>query len=110
MRQEIEDYVRSLGLDAYLVGGAVRDELLGLESKDADFLVPGVDTDGLMAALAWITGTFLLRSEMRRIGIGADRSDAYAIAADGLRQRGEVGRRGDNIHFFGPRRGRERGG
>src|SRR5256885_2709869 len=52
MRQEIEDYVRSLGLDAYLVGGAVRDELLGLDSKDADFLVPGVDTAGLRAALA----------------------------------------------------------
>ena len=40
-----------LGLDAYLVGGAVRDELLGLESKDADFLVPGVDTAGLKGAL-----------------------------------------------------------
>jgi len=52
MRQEIESYVRSLGLDAYLVGGAVRDELLGLESKDADFLVPGVDTEQLRAALA----------------------------------------------------------
>src|SRR5438034_2194417 len=52
MRQEVEDYVRSLGLDAYLVGGAVRDELLGLESKDADFLVPGLDTQGLRAALA----------------------------------------------------------
>src|SRR5215471_5871348 len=52
MRQEIEDYVRSLGLDAYLVGGAVRDEQLGLDSKDADFLVPGVDTEGLRAALA----------------------------------------------------------
>jgi tRNA nucleotidyltransferase/poly(A) polymerase len=52
VRQEIEEYVRSLGLDAYLVGGAVRDELLGLDSKDADFLVPGVDTDGLRAALA----------------------------------------------------------
>src|SRR6266403_2055302 len=52
MREEIENYVRSLGLDAYLVGGAVRDELLGLESNDADFLVPGVDTDGLRAALA----------------------------------------------------------
>src|SRR5438552_7238882 len=51
MRQEVEDYVRSLGLDAYLVGGAVRDELLGLESKDADFLVPAVDTDGLKRAL-----------------------------------------------------------
>jgi tRNA nucleotidyltransferase (CCA-adding enzyme) len=52
VRQQIEDYVRSLGLDAYLVGGAVRDELLGLDSKDADFLVPGVDVDGLRAALA----------------------------------------------------------
>ena len=51
MRDEIEKYVRSLGLDAYLVGGAVRDELLGLESKDADFLVPGLDTEGLRAAL-----------------------------------------------------------
>src|SRR4029077_14774840 len=51
MREEIEDYVRSLGLDAYLVGGAVRDELLGLDSKDADFLVPGVDTGALRAAL-----------------------------------------------------------
>jgi tRNA nucleotidyltransferase (CCA-adding enzyme) len=50
--REIEDYVRSLDLDAYLVGGAVRDELLGLESKDADFLVPGVDTDRLRTALA----------------------------------------------------------
>ena len=52
MRKEIEAYVDGLGLDAYLVGGAVRDELLGLESKDADFLVPGLDTDGLKAALA----------------------------------------------------------
>ncbi len=52
MREEIENYVRSLGLDAYLVGGAVRDELLGLDSRDADFLVPGLDTEGLRAALA----------------------------------------------------------
>ena len=48
----IEDYVASLGLDAYLVGGAVRDELLGRDSKDADFLVPGLDSDGLRAVLA----------------------------------------------------------
>src|SRR5215831_5433092 len=52
MRTEIEDYVRSLELDAYLVGGAVRDDLLGIDSKDADFLVPGVDTEGLRTALA----------------------------------------------------------
>jgi len=47
----IEEFVRRLALDAYLVGGAVRDELLGLESKDADFVVPGVDYDGLRRAL-----------------------------------------------------------
>jgi len=51
MHRSIEDFVRGLGLDAYLVGGAVRDELSGLESKDADFVVPGVDYDGLRAAL-----------------------------------------------------------
>jgi len=49
---EIEDYVRSLGLGAYVVGGAVRDELLGGAAKDADFLVPGVDIEQLRAALA----------------------------------------------------------
>jgi len=43
--------VRGLGLDAYVVGGAVRDELLGIESKDADFLVLGVDHEGLRALL-----------------------------------------------------------
>jgi tRNA nucleotidyltransferase (CCA-adding enzyme) len=51
LHQELEDYVRSLGLDAYLVGGAVRDELLGIDSKDADFLVLGVDHDELRALL-----------------------------------------------------------
>jgi tRNA nucleotidyltransferase (CCA-adding enzyme) len=51
MDRTIEDFVRGLHLDAYLVGGAVRDELLGRESKDADFVVPGVDYGGLRAAL-----------------------------------------------------------
>src|SRR5215471_4797698 len=48
----VEDYIRSLDLDAYVVGGAVRDELLGVDSKDADFLVPGVDIEGLREALS----------------------------------------------------------
>jgi tRNA nucleotidyltransferase (CCA-adding enzyme) len=33
------------------VGGAVRDRLLGRDAKDADFLVPGVDIEGLKDAL-----------------------------------------------------------
>ena len=51
MQKQLEDYVRSLGLDAYLVGGAIRDELLGRDSKDADFLVLGVDHEQLRAQL-----------------------------------------------------------
>jgi tRNA nucleotidyltransferase (CCA-adding enzyme) len=48
---EIRRFIRSLGLDAYVVGGAVRDELLGIEHADEDFLVPGVDQAALRAAL-----------------------------------------------------------
>ena len=47
----VRRYIRSLGLDAYVVGGAVQDELLGIEHHDEDFLVPGVDQAGLRAAL-----------------------------------------------------------
>ena len=52
MQRAIEDYVRGLDLDAYLVGGAVRDELLGKPVKDADFVVSGVDHAELRALLA----------------------------------------------------------
>jgi putative nucleotidyltransferase with HDIG domain len=48
----VREYIRSLDLDAYVVGGAVRDELLGIDHADEDFLVPGVDQAGLRAALA----------------------------------------------------------
>ena len=51
MPTEIRAYVRSLGLDAYVVGGAVRDQLLGIPHRDEDFLVAGVDQAGLHAAL-----------------------------------------------------------
>jgi tRNA nucleotidyltransferase (CCA-adding enzyme) len=48
----LRQFVRSLGLDAYVVGGAVRDELLGIEHKDEDFVVAGVDHSSLRDALA----------------------------------------------------------
>jgi tRNA nucleotidyltransferase/poly(A) polymerase len=48
----IREYVRDLGLGAFAVGGSVRDELLGLEHRDEDFLVPDLDQEGLRRALA----------------------------------------------------------
>ena len=47
----VADYVHSLGLDAYVVGGAVRDELLGIPVQELDFVVPGVGHAELRAAL-----------------------------------------------------------
>jgi tRNA nucleotidyltransferase (CCA-adding enzyme) len=51
MWDSVADYVHSLGLDAYLVGGAVRDQLLGIRVKDFDFVVPGVGHAELRSAL-----------------------------------------------------------
>jgi tRNA nucleotidyltransferase/poly(A) polymerase len=64
----IEDFVRGLHLDAYLVGGAVRDELLGRESKDADFVVPGMDYEALHAALEPYGKVEELEVAGRRVG------------------------------------------
>jgi tRNA nucleotidyltransferase (CCA-adding enzyme) len=51
MWRDVSEYVQSLGLDAYLVGGAVRDELLDRPHKDQDFVVPEVGYDELRDAL-----------------------------------------------------------
>jgi tRNA nucleotidyltransferase/poly(A) polymerase len=67
--KQVEEYVGSLGLDAYVVGGAVRDDLLGHDARDADFLVPGVDIEGLRTALAPHGGTEELVVAGRPVGV-----------------------------------------
>lgn len=51
MPTAVRQFVRSLAVDAYVVGGAVRDELIGVAHADEDFLVPAVDHAGLRALL-----------------------------------------------------------
>jgi tRNA nucleotidyltransferase/poly(A) polymerase len=62
-------FAHSLGLDAYLVGGAVRDELLGRPAKDQDFVVPGVGYDELREALAPHGRVEDLEVAGRRVGL-----------------------------------------
>ena len=85
----VEEYVRSLGLDAYVVGGAVRDALLGRDSKDADFLVPGVDIAGLRAALEPHGRTEELVVAERPVGVRFYPRDSRGAAA---RARGDRAR------------------
>lgn len=42
-----DEFIRSLGVEAYRVGGSVRDEILGRTPKDADYIVRGVSLDNL---------------------------------------------------------------
>ena len=51
MPTALREYVRGLGIGAWAVGGSVRDELLGLEHRDEDFVVPGADLAALRAVL-----------------------------------------------------------
>lgn len=44
-------FISSLGLEAYRVGGSVRDDLLGRRSKDADYMIRGVPLFDLGRAL-----------------------------------------------------------
>ncbi len=41
--QRTDDFVASLGVEAYRVGGSVRDEILGRRPKDADYIVRGIE-------------------------------------------------------------------
>ena len=65
-----------LGLEAYLVGGAVRDELLGVPHKDQDFVVTGVGYDELRAALAPHGRVEDLEVAGRRVGLRLHPRDA----------------------------------
>lgn len=51
MREILVENMRRIGLDAYEVGGCIRDELLGKEAKDIDFAVCGVSYDDLARML-----------------------------------------------------------
>ncbi len=54
MNDDIREIVA--GEEAYVVGGAVRDELLGLPTTELDFVVPGVEQAELRAALDRVVG------------------------------------------------------
>ena len=51
MAKKLAERVRSCGGNAYYVGGYVRDKLLGIENKDIDIEIHGIDADSLAKIL-----------------------------------------------------------
>ena len=51
MIERTDNFIASLGVEAYRVGGSVRDELLGRKPKDADYMVRGVTLRDLTTLL-----------------------------------------------------------
>ena len=49
--KEIAEYIKSFGGNTYYVGGFVRDRLLGIENKDVDIEVHGIEPDRLFLLL-----------------------------------------------------------
>lgn len=55
--KEFAQYIQSKGGCAYMVGGAVRDEILGCKSKDKDYVVTGISAED-MAAFQCVGSSF----------------------------------------------------
>lgn len=96
LRREVVEYLRSEGAPAYLVGGTVRDALLGRESYDLDFAVAGdatawarrmadrfggalvvLDAERDVARVVWRTGDRRLYADLAGLRAGDVESDLW---------------------------------
>jgi poly(A) polymerase len=76
----LRDSARQGGIEAYLVGGFVRDRLLGNDGKDIDILVAG---DGAVELLAVLAKTFEWAPPQvfERFGTAQVRGDTFVVEA-----------------------------
>jgi poly(A) polymerase len=76
--QSIADAAAAAGVETYLVGGFVRDRLLGREGKDIDLLAVGDDGTGILAAVAARFG-WAPPQRFERFGTGQVRGDGFVV-------------------------------
>jgi tRNA nucleotidyltransferase (CCA-adding enzyme) len=82
--ERADNFMRDLGVEAYRVGGSVRDELLGREPKDADYLVRGVGLVGLGSDLRGALRAWP-KPSLKPITLRDGRTCGWRVAARGLR-------------------------
>ncbi|HTY20068.1 MAG TPA: hypothetical protein VMC44_00395, partial [Geobacteraceae bacterium] len=62
----ISELAAGLGVDAYLVGGCLRDHILGRENNDLDFAISGAWEELPAAFAERLSGSFFWLDEERR--------------------------------------------
>lgn len=79
-----DNFIRSLGVEAYRVGGSVRDELLGRTPKDADYMVRGVSLFDLEALLHDTHGSLTTNLKLSPLRLRQGGQFGWRAAARGL--------------------------
>lgn len=78
--EKADKFIASLGVEAYRVGGSVRDELLGRRPKDGDYMVRGVSLDDLRKLLAHARVSSLVLRDGQLVGYRVGRPYDIEIA------------------------------
>jgi putative nucleotidyltransferase with HDIG domain len=74
----VDEASRRMGLDTYLVGGFVRDRLLGVPGKDVDLVTVGAEGVPLLAGVAKHFG-WAPPQRFERFGTGQIRGDGFVL-------------------------------
>jgi tRNA nucleotidyltransferase (CCA-adding enzyme) len=77
-------FIASLGLEAYRVGGAVRDELLGKTPKDADYMIRGIGMRDLGRVLRIQIVRLNYNGTIKPLVLRDGRQAGWRVAARGL--------------------------
>jgi hypothetical protein len=80
-----DTFVASLGVEAYRVGGSVRDELMGRPAKDADYVVRGESLDALRDKLVR-GGARIARLKLASMSVGEPLRRASAASKSCCRE------------------------
>ena len=71
--------VSSAGGKAYVVGGFVRDAILGKENKDIDFEIHGLDASTIEKLLLELSGSLAGLTVLSKRGIKTDKNAIYPL-------------------------------
>ena len=102
MHNRLLETIQSLHGQLYLVGGSVRDSLLGLPIKDADYVVTGIEFSSLKAKLETWAQVNLVGASFGVLKVSSDGGDLWTEVG-GFTQADRVDAQAGRIAVWGRR-------